>query len=93
VPGKAEFDNACGICHGTGPDNPGTTSLRFKYGGRLPALLEERTDLTRDTVVFYIRHGIAMMPAFRKTELGDAQADAIARYLARESRSTGEGKP
>ena len=82
-PGKAEFQNACAICHGAGPDRPGTSSLQFKYGGRLPALLEERTDLTAERVEYYIRHGIAMMPGFRKTELSDAQAEAIANYLAR----------
>jgi mono/diheme cytochrome c family protein len=81
--GKAEFQNACAICHGAGPDRPGTSSLQFKYGGRLPALLEERTDLTAERVKYYIRHGIAMMPGFRKTELSDAQAEAIANYLAR----------
>jgi mono/diheme cytochrome c family protein len=81
--GKAEFQNACAICHGAGPDRPGTSSLQFKYGGRLPALLEERTDLTAERVKYYIRHGIAMMPGFRKTELNDAQAEAIANYLAR----------
>lgn len=79
--GRAEFQNACAICHGAGPDRPGTSSLQFKYGGRLPALLEQRTDLSPEQVKFYIRHGIAMMPAFRKTELSDAQADAIANYI------------
>jgi mono/diheme cytochrome c family protein len=80
-PGRAEFQDACAICHGAGPDRPGTSSLQFKYGGRLPALLEQRTDLSPEQVKFYIRHGIAMMPAFRKTELSDAQADAIANYI------------
>jgi (+)-pinoresinol hydroxylase len=81
--GRAEFQNACAICHGAGPDRPGTSSLQFKYGGRLPALLEERTDLTPERVKYFIRHGIAMMPGFRKTELSDAQVEAIANYLAR----------
>ena len=82
-PGKAEFERACSICHGSGPDRPGTSSLQIKYNGKLPALLEERTDLTQDAVRFYIRNGVAMMPRFRKTELTDAQVDAIARYLTR----------
>lgn len=82
-PGKAEFERACSICHGAGPDRPGTSSLQIKYEGKLPALLEERTDLTAETVRFYIRNGIAMMPRFRKTELTDAQVDEIARYLSR----------
>jgi mono/diheme cytochrome c family protein len=82
-PGKAEFERACSICHGSGPDRPGTSSLQIKYSGKVPALLEERTDLTADAVRYYIRNGVAMMPRFRKTELTDAQADSIARYLTR----------
>jgi mono/diheme cytochrome c family protein len=82
-PGKAEFERACSICHGSGPDRPGTSSLQIKYNGKVPALLEERTDLTADAVRYYIRNGVAMMPRFRKTELTDAQVDSIARYLSR----------
>jgi len=81
--GKADFMNSCAICHAAGADRPGTTSLQFKYGGRVPALLEQRTDLTVAAVKYFIRHGIAMMPSFRKTELSDAQVEAIANYLAR----------
>lgn len=81
--GKIEFDRACAVCHGTGPDRPGTASLQVKYQGKLPALLEERTDLTPAAVRYFIRNGVAMMPRFRKTELSDPQVDAIARYLGR----------
>jgi mono/diheme cytochrome c family protein len=82
-PGKLEFERACAVCHGDGADRPGTSSLQVKYQGRLPALLEQRTDLTPEIVRFYVRNGVAMMPRFRKTELGDAQVEAIARYLSR----------
>ncbi len=82
-PGKAGFDRACAICHGEGPDRPGTSSLQVKYGGKLPALLEQRTDLSADVVRYYIRNGFAMMPRFRKSELSDAEVEAIARYLSR----------
>ena len=82
-PGKAEFERACSICHGPGADRPGTSSLQIKYGGKLPALLEQRTDLTAAAVRYYIRNGVAMMPRFRKTELTDAQVDLIASYLSR----------
>jgi (+)-pinoresinol hydroxylase len=85
--GKQEFDNACAICHGGGaPDRPGTLSLQVKYAGARPALLEDRTDLTPQLVLYFIRNGVAMMPQFRKTELDDAQAAAIAAYLARKRR-------
>jgi mono/diheme cytochrome c family protein len=82
-PGKAEFERSCSICHGAGPDRPGTNSLQIKYEGKVPALLEERTDLSADLIRYYVRNGFAMMPRFRKTELSDAQVDAIARYLTR----------
>jgi mono/diheme cytochrome c family protein len=81
--GKVEFERACAVCHGDGPDRPGTSSLQIKYEGKLPALLEQRTDLKPDLVRYYVRNGVAMMPRFRKTELNDAQVDAIARYLSR----------
>ena len=80
--GKVDFLNACAVCHAAEPDRPGTMSLQFKYAGRLPAALEQRIDLTPEIVTYYVRHGIAMMPSFRKTELSDAQVAAIAAYLA-----------
>jgi mono/diheme cytochrome c family protein len=79
--GKVDFGNACAVCHAAEANRPGTMSLQFKYAGRLPAALEQRTDLTAELVTYYVRHGIAMMPSFRKTELSDAQVAAIAAYL------------
>jgi mono/diheme cytochrome c family protein len=84
--GKVDFLNACAVCHAAEPDRPGTMSLQFKYAGRLPAALEQRTDLTSEIVTYYVRHGIAMMPSFRKTELSDAQVAAIAAYLSRKGK-------
>jgi (+)-pinoresinol hydroxylase len=81
--GKVEFLNACAVCHAAQADRPGTMSLQFKYAGRLPAALEQRTDLSPAVVTYDVRHGIAMMPSFRKTELSDAQVAAIAAYLSR----------
>jgi (+)-pinoresinol hydroxylase len=85
-PGKIDFLNACAVCHAAEPDRPGTMSLQFKYAGRLPAALEQRTDFTPEIVTYYVRHGIAMMPSFRKTELSDAQVAAIAAYLTRKGK-------
>ena len=82
--GAAVFNNWCSACHSRGPANaPGTTSLQFKYQGKLPAALEDRTDLTLEQVKFYVRNGVATMPQFRKTEVGDADLDALAAYLTR----------
>jgi (+)-pinoresinol hydroxylase len=82
--GAAVFNNWCSACHARGPLNaPGTSSLQFKYQGSLPAALEDRKDLTAEQVKFYVRNGVAMMAPFRKTEVGDADLDALAAYLAR----------
>lgn len=81
--GYVQFQRACSVCHGSGPAKPGTRALRAKYRNKLPALLEQRTDLTPVYVKFIVRHGVSVMPPFRKTELSDSDLDAIAAYLAR----------
>jgi (+)-pinoresinol hydroxylase len=85
--GHLAFERACAVCHGTGPAKPGTRALRAKYAGKLPALLERRTDLQPDYVKYIVRHGVSVMPPFRKTELSDAELDSIAAYLARKRNS------
>ncbi len=85
--GWVQFQRACSVCHGSGPAKPGTRALRAKYRGKLPALLEQRTDLTPTYVKYIVRHGVSVMPPFRKTELSDRDLDAIAAYLARKPRS------
>lgn len=79
--GAVVFQNSCEICHGAGADRPGTMSLGFKYGSSKPARLEQRRDLTPDVVKYFVRHGVGMMPFFRKTELSDPDLDALAAYL------------
>jgi (+)-pinoresinol hydroxylase len=80
--GAAVFNNWCSACHSRGPQNaPGTTSLQMKYQGTVPAALEDRRDLTPDLVKLFVRNGVAMMAPFRKTEVSDADLDALAAYL------------
>lgn len=84
--GAAVFNNWCSACHGhdTARNNaPGTQSLEYKYHGEIPAALEDRKDLTADFVKYIVRHGIATMPFFRPTEVGDADLEAVAAYLAK----------
>jgi len=83
--GAAQFERDCAVCHGEGPAKPGTRALRAKYQGKEPALLAQRTDLTADYVRTIVRHGISVMPPFRKTELSDADLDEIVAYLTRKS--------
>ena len=73
----------CTPCHGPGPMHPGTQALEAKYKGAQPAALQDRTDLTPDLTKFYVRTGVSIMPPFRKTEITDAELDALAAYLAR----------
>lgn len=81
--GLAEFERACAVCHGDGPAKPGTRALHTKYLGKEPALLADRTDLAPDYVRFIVRHGVSVMPPFRKTELSDADLDQVVAYLTR----------
>lgn len=80
--GAAVFNNWCSACHARGTQNaPGTTSLQFKYQGSVPAALEDRRDLTPEVVKTFVRNGVATMAPFRKTEVSDADLDALAAYL------------
>jgi (+)-pinoresinol hydroxylase len=81
--GYVAFQRDCSVCHGTGPTKPGTRALRTKYHGKLPALLEQRTDLQPDYIKYIVRHGVSVMPPFRKTELNDVDLAAIVAYLTR----------
>jgi len=90
--GDAKFQYACAPCHGAGAGDdgrkmlPGTDALRIKYKGQVPALLEERTDLSAKVLKVFVRRGSWSMPPFRPTELTDAEIEDIAAYLAKSSR-------
>jgi mono/diheme cytochrome c family protein len=78
------FEQWCSHCHRSGIYMAGTLGLLRKYNGSKPALLEERDDLSVAAVKAVVRHGSNSMPPFRKTEISDAQLDALARYLAKQ---------
>jgi (+)-pinoresinol hydroxylase len=90
--GKAVFDKWCTPCHGAvAPKNvmfgtgalAGTSALAVKYKGKLPAVLEERTDLTPALIKNVVRHGLYGMPITRKTEVSDAELEDVVAYLTR----------
>ncbi|HET8697277.1 MAG TPA: cytochrome c [Gammaproteobacteria bacterium] len=81
--GKAVFTKWCQPCHGDGPGKPGTAALQALYKGAKPALLEQRTDLAPEVTKTFVRNGVSVMPFFRKTEISDAELDALAAYLAK----------
>jgi (+)-pinoresinol hydroxylase len=90
--GKALFDGHCQMCHGAASSAasrglfPGTYALEQRYQGKLPAALEERTDLSAERIVAVVRHGGGgFMPPLRPTELTDDELTAVAAYLSRRS--------
>lgn len=86
--GKAVFAKSCAPCHGAERGDfgramlPGTDALRIKYKGTLPALLEQRTDLTTDAIRVFVRRGTWSMPPLRKTEISDEEIAAVSAYIA-----------
>ena len=61
----------------------GTSPLAVKYKGKLPAVLEQRTDLTPVMIKSVVRHGFVGMPITRKTEISDAELeDVVALFYA-----------
>jgi (+)-pinoresinol hydroxylase len=84
--GKQVFQRWCSACHAPGARSPGTTALAAKYNGEQPAELEKRTDLTPETVAYFVRNGVSIMPSFRKTEISDAELAALGTYLSRQGK-------
>jgi mono/diheme cytochrome c family protein len=78
--GRKLYNATCVYCHG--PNVWGTYTLGRRLGSD-KALLEQRTDLVAPYVKIVIRAGLGSMPAFRRTELSDSEADAIVDYLTR----------
>jgi mono/diheme cytochrome c family protein len=81
--GQAVYEYWCAPCHAPGPGHPGTQSLQMKYGGKIPAVLLERTDLSPQVVATFVRQGVLLMAPFRKTEISDAELAALSAYVAK----------
>jgi mono/diheme cytochrome c family protein len=84
-PGRAVFVKWCAPCHSRGPGNPGTAALAAVYKNSKPGALEDRTDLMPEFIRKSVRNGVYVMPFFRKTEISDAELEALAAYLAQPS--------
>jgi mono/diheme cytochrome c family protein len=101
VRGMQVYDRWCADCHGPGSGRygrglTGVEALEAKYNGEVPPLLSERTDLTPETVAFFVRNGVTVMPFFRKTEISDKELADLGAYLSRlnpEAGSSESGGP
>jgi mono/diheme cytochrome c family protein len=85
--GRAVYEKWCAPCHDPGIEHPGTHALMTKYPGtpRASGVIIEWRDLTAQYVRYMVRHGMSVMPHFRKTEITDPELDALAQYLTRNS--------
>jgi mono/diheme cytochrome c family protein len=83
--GRVVYDHWCAACHDPGIMHPGTHALMVKYPGgrRAMGVITEWTDLPASYVSYMVRHGMSVMPQFRKTEITDAELTALATYLSR----------
>ena len=81
VQGRAVYGHWCAPCHAADRALAGTMSLQAKYEGSVPAVLEDRTDLSAPVIRHFVRNGVAWMPPFRPTEIGEADLAALTAYL------------
>jgi mono/diheme cytochrome c family protein len=81
--GMRVYNKWCAPCHAPGIEHPGTLALTTKYAGVKSGVLLEWTDLRPEVTRAFVRTGISVMPFFRKTEISDAELDALAAYLSR----------
>ena len=84
--GRAVYEKWCAPCHDPGINHPGTHALMVKYQGVKSGVLLDWTDLPPYTVKHFVRHGVTVMPPFRKTEISDTELDALAEYLSRNTK-------
>jgi (+)-pinoresinol hydroxylase len=77
--GKDVYEKWCLPCHRAG--QVGTVQLQLRYKDAVPAVLTERTDLQPALIRVLVRKGGLVMPIFRKTEISDAELEALATYL------------
>ena len=81
--GIAVYTKWCAPCHAPGIIHPGTSALGAKYQGIKSGVILEWTDLPASYVEYMVRHGMSVMPHFRKTEISDSELKALAAYLSR----------
>jgi len=81
--GRLVYERWCAACHDPGIEHPGTNALTAKYQGVKSGVILEWHDLPPELVRHLVRTGMSVMPHFRKTEISDAELDALAAYLSR----------
>ena len=75
-----ELDRQLDVSRGDWIATPGTVAPSNRFSATLAWLDTEPAVIGRK---YTVRHGISVMPQFRKTEISDVELDALARYLSR----------
>jgi mono/diheme cytochrome c family protein len=90
APGRVVYEKWCAACHDPGIIHPGTHALMTKYpgGSRATGSITAWTDLPAAYVTIMVRHGMSVMPQFRKTEISNGELAALAAYLSRNTPGT-----
>ena len=73
----------CEYCHGEGLQKGGTMALQGRYEGAVPAVLDQRTNLTSEYIRAVVRTATNGMAPVRITEVDEQQLDAVIAYLTR----------
>jgi mono/diheme cytochrome c family protein len=81
--GEALFESQCLYCHGHGLQQNGTNMLEKRYKGKVPATLQDRSDLTPGLIKTIVREQTRGMAPFRPTEITDDDLNALIAYLTR----------
>lgn len=81
VLGKNVFERECQVCHS--PGNRFYNSLKAAYKGTEYKTVSERGNFKPEFTKHIVRSWGKRMPAFRPTEVTDAELNALAVYLSR----------
>jgi mono/diheme cytochrome c family protein len=83
--GETLFSNRCGSCHLAGGMGTNLLIKQRIMAGEPPesAMLANRKDLAIGYVKSVVRQGKMAMPRLSRTEVTDAELDAIARFLGK----------
>ena len=82
--GREVYLARCEYCHGEGLQKGGTMALQGRYQGAVPAVLDQRTNLTAEFIREVVRTNTNGMAAVRITEVDAQQLDALVAYLMRD---------
>lgn len=77
--GAKIYQQWCSECHNV--RGFATVSLKRRYQGLVPAILDERRDLNSALIHHVVRNGMSFMPFFRKTEITDQELAVLTAYL------------